>query len=135
MSSAVRRRLADETGSVSFVIIVIVIISVLMTGLMVDGGSIRNARRASADVAQQAARAGAQEIDRNHFLAHEEVVLDTSRARQAALAVLGAEGVPGTVAVNDKSVTITVTQPVNLILLGSGRTVTATRSADAYEGT
>lgn len=135
MSDSVRRRLADETGSVSFVIIAIVIISVLMTGLMVDGGSIRNARRSSADVAQQAARAGAQEIDRNHFLAYEEVVLDPTKARQAALAVLGVEGVTGTIAVNDKSVTITVTQPVNLILLGGGRTVSATRSADAYEGT
>ncbi|MBB5777322.1 TadE/TadG family type IV pilus assembly protein [Nonomuraea jabiensis] len=52
-----------ERGSMSVFTVLFSVVVFLLAGLLVDGGAAINARLRAADVAEQAARAGADEID------------------------------------------------------------------------
>ncbi|MEV0617166.1 pilus assembly protein TadG-related protein [Nonomuraea sp. NPDC050404] len=52
-----------ERGSMSVFTVLFSLVVFLLAGLLVDGGSAINARLRAADVAEQAARAGADELD------------------------------------------------------------------------
>lgn len=131
-----RRRLdlRSERGSVSLFTIGIVVAALLLTALIVDGGRVRLHRRLAGDIAQQAARAGAQELDEGSRLSG-GLVLDGDDANAAAYAVVAASGADGSVAIGARTVTVDVTIPVEMIFLDvlGTRTVTASRSADATE--
>ncbi|SDH80999.1 TadE/TadG family type IV pilus assembly protein [Nonomuraea jiangxiensis] len=53
----------SERGSMSVFTVLFSVVVFLLAGLLVDGGSAINARLRAADVAEQAARAGADQID------------------------------------------------------------------------
>ncbi|MEZ5230977.1 MAG: Tad domain-containing protein [Acidimicrobiales bacterium] len=54
---------SQERGSVTVFTVVMTVALLFMAGLVFDGGQILNARRVAANIAESAARAGAQELD------------------------------------------------------------------------
>lgn len=59
----------SERGSMSVFTVLFSVAVFLLAGLLVDGGAAINARLRAADVAEQAARAGADQIDVDHLRA------------------------------------------------------------------
>ena len=106
-----RRQLRDEQdrGSVTGYVLFMTVALVLLAGLVLDGGSALTARGAAADVAQQAARAGADALDAASLRAGTPagLVANPAAARQAAVAVLTAAGLSGDVTVAGATVTVT----------------------------
>lgn len=127
-------RVGDETGSISAFVAVVAFALVMVAGMAYDGGQVISAHNAARNDAEQAARAGAQQIDLTHLRKTNEPRLDTAKAESAALDYLAQSGATGTVAVADASVTVTVTrvQPLR-ILPGADRTITVTETATAVE--
>lgn len=125
----------DDRGSVSAFVAVIAIALVAVAGLVYDGGQILNAQARARDLAANAARAGAQEIDLDVLRAQQRVVLDPDRATSAANDYLAQHGATGSVHIDGSRVTVTATlqQPLR-ILPGAARDVAATDSADAVPG-
>lgn len=129
------RRNPRDRGSVSAFVAVIAIALVAVAGLVYDGGQILSAQARVRDLAANAARAGAQQVDLDTLRADQRVVLDADRAATAALDYLTQHGAAGTVEINGSRVTVTATvrQPLH-ILPGADRDVAATDSADAVPG-
>ena len=130
------RSASGERGTVSAFIVVLVLACLMAAGLALDGGRIVAARVEVTDIAGNAARAAAQQVD---GLRSGEPQLDPARARAAAEQVLSAAGASGSVDVRGTSVTVTATtnQPMLLLrLVGiSQKRVSATASARAEAGT
>lgn len=61
--------MSAERGSMSVFTVLFSVVVFLLAGLLVDGGAAINARLLAADVAEQAARAGADRIDVEHLRA------------------------------------------------------------------
>ncbi|MCG5215503.1 pilus assembly protein TadG-related protein [Streptosporangium soli] len=96
----------------------------LVSGLVVDGGLALGARVRAVNEAQEAARAGAQQLDLAVYRRNATVRLDARRARAAALAYIAATPDTATVQVSDGRVTVIVhaeqrTQILGLAGLGS----------------
>ncbi|MER7501205.1 flp pilus-assembly TadE/G-like family protein [Nonomuraea pusilla] len=66
---------ARERGSMSVFTVLFSVVVFLLAGLLVDGGAAINARLRAADVAEQAARAGADQVDVESLRAGGEVRL------------------------------------------------------------
>ena len=119
--------------------VAILAVALLALGALVfDGGQILTARREANNLARQAARAGAQQLDIAQARAG-TFTLDPAAAESAARAYLDGEGVTPTAVLvtGDRvEVTVTLTQPTRLLsILGiSERDVTATASARAARG-
>lgn len=126
---------ADDRGTVSAFVAVIAIGLVAVAGLVYDGGQILNAQARARDLAANAARAGAQQVDLYTLRADQRVVLDPDRASATARDYLASQGATGTVSVDGSRITVTVTivQPLR-ILPGADREVRAIDSADAVPG-
>ncbi|WP_433252070.1 pilus assembly protein TadG-related protein [Streptosporangium sp. CA-135522] len=60
---------AAERGSMSVFTVIFSVVVFLLAGLLVDGGAAINARLRAADIAEQAARAAADQIDVEHLRA------------------------------------------------------------------
>ncbi len=124
------RRRSDDGGSISAFVVALVVVFVAVAALVVDGGRFVAARSNAADTAENAARAGAQELRRLRDGAFE---LDPARAVARAEQFLAAQGVGGTATADTRHVTVTVTTsvaPVMLGLFGVGpRSVVVTRTA------
>jgi hypothetical protein len=130
------RRAKDERGTISAFVVVLVLACLMAAGLALDGGRIVAARVQVTDIAGNAARAAAQQVD---GLRSGAPALDPNRARAAAQHVLEAAGATGSVDVRGTSVTVTATTDESLLLLRlvgiSHRTVSATATARAEAGT
>ncbi|MEV4390568.1 pilus assembly protein TadG-related protein [Nonomuraea sp. NPDC049607] len=125
--------LGDERGSVTVFTAVITFALLLCAGLMVDGGTKIQAYREAYATAEEAARAGAGQMNAGRAYAEGRFEIDAAQALYAARAYLSAAGHTGTVstAANQVQVTVTVSKPTTLIsLIGIG-TVTATATAAA----
>ncbi|MFC7382487.1 pilus assembly protein TadG-related protein [Sphaerisporangium rhizosphaerae] len=57
------RRPSEDRGSMSVFVVIFSVVVFLLAGLLVDGGAAINARLRASDVAEQAARAAADQID------------------------------------------------------------------------
>jgi Flp pilus assembly protein TadG len=122
-----------ERGSVTVFTAVIGFVLLLCAGLMVDGGAKVLAYREAYAAAEEAARAGAGQVNTGQAYTSGRFEVDTGQALAAARAYLSAAGHPGTVSTtgNQVRVTVTVSKPTVLIsLIGIG-TVTATAAATA----
>lgn len=128
-------RTRSEQGSVSALVAVVATGLVLVAGLAYDGGQIVTAQATARDLAANAARAGAQEVDIDELRATGRAALNIDAASQAADDYLARTGHQGTVTVNGPSITVSVhvVQPM-LILPLPDRTVTATDTATAQTG-
>lgn len=123
-----------DRGSITAFVAVVATALVLVAGMAYDGGQVIAAHNAARNDAEQAARAGAQQIDLDHLRATSDPRLDPAAAEAAALAYLDRTGVTGTAVVSDASITVTVTrtQPM-LILPGSDRIITVRETATAVD--
>ena len=119
-----------DRGLVTAFVIGLVMTFVVAAGLAVDGGRLVAAHVTAGDHAENAARAGAQEVT---FVRLGWRLIDPSRAAATARAYLQSHGLEGDVHADFRSVTVTVRmhQRTTLLqLVGVGdRTVASTRTA------
>lgn len=125
-------RRGGERGSVSPFIAVIAVALVMVSGMAYDGGEVLAAQARARDLAANAARAGAQEVDLDELRATGRARLHPDRAAQAANVFLAEAGVVGDVQVVGGRITVTVrfAQPMRILPLPD-RAIVATESVDA----
>ncbi len=108
-----------EAGMVTAFVVVMTMALVLFIGLVLDGGYTLAARREAIDEADGAARAAAQAVNpltRTSGAAR----LDPNQAQAAVDRFLSPTGHSGQASVNGDAVTVTVTFPQRLYILGAG---------------
>jgi len=128
-------RSSDEAGSVSAFVAVIAIGLIMVAGLVYDGGQVLAAQATARDLAANAARAGAQELDLDALRADGIAVLDPDRAAGAAHDYLQASDVEGDVTVAGADITVTVRVVARMrILPVPDRIVQASDRATATTG-
>lgn len=126
-----------ERGSVSVAGALFGIGIFTLIGLVLMHGQSLGALSRTREVADNAARAGAQQIDTDHLLATGEVRIDAGLATDAVAAY--AANLPAVsvteVRVDGATITVTVSETVVPISgVGTSRTFTATESATALPG-
>jgi Flp pilus assembly protein TadG len=131
-------RLREDRGSATAWAIGIVAVVALLAGAVLDGGNAMAARVQALDIAQQAARAGANQLDLGALREHGVVRLNPGAAQAAAAAFLAQSGATGTATAtaNEATVTVTRSQPT-LVLQAIGVdaiSMTATATAVAQTG-
>ncbi|MEV6461510.1 pilus assembly protein TadG-related protein [Streptomyces albidoflavus] len=120
-----RVRMRGDRGGLELFYAGVVVIAFLLIGLVIDGGLALD-RMSNADyVAQQAARAGAQQVDPAQAITGEAIVIDPGAAQAAARSYLAAEGIDGDVQVSGDGLNLSVTvhdthHPIFVSLLGIG---------------
>lgn len=93
------RRLAGQRGSFTFAVIFWALIAMMLAGLVVDGGLAITERQRAGDIAEQAARAGADDLDQNALRAG--IYKLHPNACDRARAIVTASGLDGTTLVCD----------------------------------
>ena len=130
-------RFRGERGAFTPWFLVMVVPMMMMAGLVFDGGQVLAGRREALDVAQNAARAGAQAIDGGQ-IRQGNIAIDPALVNAAAQDYLAATGSTGIVTVTGTEVTVVVTQVVDMHLLGAigvdAKTVTGTATARIVRG-
>ncbi|MDH2423955.1 pilus assembly protein TadG-related protein [Sphaerisporangium sp. TRM90804] len=104
-------RRPGDRGSMSVFVVLFSVVVFMLAGLLVDGGAAINARLRASDVAEQAARAAADEIDEEHLRSTGQVRLvgDEGAVCGRARKIVGAH--------DDTAVRLTECRP------GQGQTV------------
>lgn len=113
LTGTARRRLVaarrSDEGAASAFVLGIVLALMVVAGLVVDGGRAVNARAEILDDVEQAARAGANQVDVASLRSGGQVVVAPTAARQAAVDHLVALGYDASrVSVSADSATVTV---------------------------
>lgn len=111
---------SHEDGSVSVFVLALVVVLMAVAGLVVDGGRAVNARAAAMDAAEQAARAGANQVDAVALQATGDVLMDPVAAQAAAVDYLIARGYDAgriSVTSDQAQLTVTVRDDVPTVLL------------------
>ncbi|NKQ55573.1 hypothetical protein HFP15_22060 [Amycolatopsis sp. K13G38] len=88
---------ADEQGRVTAFVVIIATACLLFAGLVLDGGLALAAKTRAIGQAQEAARAGAQELDLTAYRSGGPARLNPSAAQATAERYLASVGVTGTV--------------------------------------
>ncbi|MDF5759053.1 pilus assembly protein TadG-related protein [Spongiactinospora sp. TRM90649] len=123
-----------ERGSITAFAVVIALALLVCAGLVVDGGAKIQAHREAHATAEEAARAGAGQIDVRRAYADGRVEVDGATALSAARAYLSSGGHSGRVTLSGGQavqVTVTVSRPTRLLSLIGIASVTTTASATA----
>ncbi len=131
---ALRDRLGEpEAGMVTAFVVIFTVALLVMAGLVLDGGLALSAKVRAIDDAQAAARAGAQAINIALYRSTGQITLDPAEASADAEQYLAQAGQSGTVTVNGDqvTVTITVTQPTQLLPLAGIHHLTVSGSGTA----
>ena len=127
-----------ERGTVTVFLSVFMFALLVVAGLVFDGGNILAARREASNVAESAARAGAQALDENATRSGSGTRLDGSAAVQRANDYLAAAGFDGTVTIDGQTVSVEVKLTQRLFILGvaglANPTVIGRGSARAVRG-
>lgn len=125
----------DVRGSVSALVVSLAASLILVAGVVHDTGRLVQAHSRLADVAGNAARAGAQSVT---GIRSGDPSVDQLGARARAAEMLRTESVRGTVSVVSGQVRVTVSETVrltSLALLGvASREISVTRSASVMAG-
>ena len=124
-----------EQGFAGVMFAVLAVAFLMATGLAVDGGRKLGALSEARDIADNAARAGAQMVDEDAYKQTGIATIDPDAATQRALEYLSAQGYDGNVVVSATDVIVTVTINVNTTFLPGPMTASATESATASTGT
>lgn len=126
-----------DDASISTFVAVVTMALLLTAALVLDGGRLLAAGRQAADIAGNAARAGAQGLD-EHELRSGRTIVDPVDGHEAVVAYLASTPATGSARIAGDTVTVDVRMPVRLLLLGvvgvGDPTVTATRRARAATG-
>ncbi len=127
------QRLRGDAGMASVWLLFTGFIAILVAGVVFAGGVVFGARTHGYDLAQQAARAGAQHIDLVTYRTSGVLRLDPARAATAAKQFLAAAGATGTVTVTVARITVTATsrQPTPMLSPFGVAAVTVTATATA----
>jgi len=124
-----------ELGSISGFVIVLSMTFVACAGLAFDGGRIIAARTQATDAAENAARAGAQQIT---SLRSGSPSIDKNSAITSAHQFLESIEIMGAATADENSVTVTTNIRVPMTLLGlfgvRDKSVSAVRSAQPFTG-
>lgn len=142
-ASAGRRRghRREDTGSVALFMSLLMVALLVMAGLVIDGGAAIAARGRAADLAEQAARAGADALVPASLRGPSPtgIQVDPVAARAAAERVLSLGGATGDLTVNGLDVTVTAHVPRQAVILSAvgvnDLTGTATATATVLHGT
>jgi len=95
-----------EAGAIAVLVAVLGVSLLLVVGLVFEGGVAIAAKRQAMNVAEQAARAGAEQLDLNAVREGTGFRVDPASAAAAASAYLANAGYSGTAAVNGDTVTV-----------------------------
>jgi Flp pilus assembly protein TadG len=132
--ASIRVRIGDE-GSITALVVVLVMTFVACAGLAVDGGRLIAAKIELGDHAENAARAGAQEVT---SLRSGSLEINESQAEYAAEEYLVAHGVDGNIHIQNNRVIVNVSREISMTLLSlfgvKGRTLSAQGSATPVDG-
>lgn len=133
------RRARGDDGIVTAFVVIFAVALVFVCGLVLDGGRILASKREANNLAESAARAGAQAISDDAVRRGSAVIVDGAGAQSAACDFLSRAGQPcggGTfVSTDGNEVRVTVTRSVDLLLLPVGdQTFTVDRSACVVRG-
>ena len=112
---AIKKIKTGEEGVVSVFVSIMFVAILAVLGLIDDGATIRNNERRLGDIAAQAARAGAQEIDTGRLRTEGVLVIDLAKAKATALATLARENIQGRVDVLNNQVMVTAQKRVELL--------------------
>jgi Flp pilus assembly protein TadG len=107
----------EDRGSATAWAIGVVLVVALLSGAVLDGGNAMAARVQALDVAQQAARAGANQLDLTALRDNGLVRLNPAAAQAAAEQFLRSAGVAGTATSSTTQVSVTVTRSQPTLLL------------------
>lgn len=130
-------RARDDRGSISIAGALFGLGIFTLIGLVLLHGQNLTSLSRTREAADNAARAGAQQIDTDHLLATGEVRVDSALAADAVAAYAAnlATVTVTDVRVDGATVTVTVAETVTPIIgIGGQRTFTATESATALRG-
>jgi Flp pilus assembly protein TadG len=128
-----RRRPHGDRGAGTVFGLFLVTVVLILAGVVVEAGNVMQASGRATDIAQQAARAGADKLDLETLRTRGLVRLNPDAAKAAALAYLASVGATGTVTATTTRVTVvvTVTRPAILGPVIGVDTVTVRSSANA----
>lgn len=114
------RRVADDRGAVSIIIVLLAGAFFGLAGLVWDGGRAITARQQAADLAEQAARAGADDVDLTAIRAAGVGNIDVARATVDAchFVHVASPGSGCTATATGEAVTVRVTTHTPTALLG-----------------
>jgi Flp pilus assembly protein TadG len=129
----VSRGLADR-GAVTVLFAALGLALLMATGLAVDGGRRLGALAEARDIADNAARAGAQEIDENTYRMTGVPAIDEAAAIIRVNAYLASVGHSGTTTVTGTEVTVHVTINIDTTFLPGPMQASATETATAVVG-
>lgn len=122
----------SERGSVTVFFSLTAVALFLAAGLVATGGEKVIALNQASQVADAAARAGAQAVDLDFYLTTGQVRVEPERATAQVNQFLAATGRSGTVTVTEATITVTVTLTIPRVLLpGDPITVSAVGTATA----
>ncbi|MFE7317866.1 pilus assembly protein TadG-related protein [Streptomyces sp. NPDC057555] len=134
--TGVRDRLVqgDDRGQATGFVVCILAALWLFAGVVVDGGLALAGKSRALDVAQEAARSGAQQLDVGRLRDHHEVRLVRAEAARAARAYLVVAGEHGAAAVEGSAVTVRVTHHyrTQVLQLVGLRTLTVHAAATSH---
>ena len=106
--------ITTENGVISAFVVGLMMTFIVCAGLGVDGGRLVAIRLELADHAENAARVGAQELTE---LRSGEPKIDESQAQSSVLNYLAMHDLDGELATTSNSITVTVSQEVEMTLL------------------
>lgn len=109
--------MTDDRGSLTAFVAVLATGLFVLVGLVVDGGRAVTAKRQAVDVAEQAARVGADQLSIDALRAG-SIVVDPARATSAVTQYLATAGESGTLAVTGDSVTVRISGNTPTTILG-----------------
>ena len=108
----------DERGTATVFVVGFMLALLVVAGLVIDGGDVLAARRDAANVAESAARAGAQALDIGAARTSGGTQLDASAAVARAENYLTQTGYDGSASVHGNEVLVEVTIRRHMFLLG-----------------
>lgn len=111
-------RTGDERGSVSIWLALCSLVMVILLGLAIDLSGQVGALQRDHDLAAQAARTGAQQLQAAPAIQGTGALINPGPATRAAQQYLSAAGVSGTVTVTATTLTVTVTDHYPTRFLG-----------------
>jgi hypothetical protein len=121
---------ADDGGWVTAFVIIFAVALVFVSGLVLDGGRMLSEHRRAGNLADSAARAGAQEISEDLVRAGATEILDVDAAEAAACAFVASTGYACAAQAAGNRVDVTLTGTIDLLLLpGASPEVEAEGSA------
>lgn len=132
------RRPRGDGGQITIGVVILSVGALLVVSLVYFQGVKLRAGREAGNIAEEASRAGAGQLDRGRAYTSGTAVIDPAAAIARARAYLAASGhnagVSGTVALIDGNkikVTVTITRPAPMLSLIGLSAVSVTRSATA----